>query len=223
MTKVSTGWILRFDDRTTSKSDQVTIHYGTTASFDEGQWFQEDPTSAGGEHLPYPQMSLVTFSRLKLNRRIPNLSFQYAQVMSSSNGVFLIPSKVRHDHFTFHHAKGATRQYLRDALSLNAAVYPFDNDAQDNVTPTALTKGELVLAIGQNILSLKSQRWPEATRSDIAGIVTKLKSFRELVRRWPVAPATLPSQDYDQLLDLGATDRVFTLDIHTRLGLPPPD
>ena len=117
MTKTSSGWVLRFRDRTTSQSRRVTVPYGQTTSFDEGQWIQEDPTFSNfSEHLPYPQMSLVTFSHLKLNGRIPTLRFTYAQAMSTSNGVSLIPSKVRHNSFTFHHAKGDALQYLRDAL-----------------------------------------------------------------------------------------------------------
>jgi hypothetical protein len=224
MTKTSAGWTLRFDDRTTSMSNQVTIPYGGTTLFNEGEWIQEDPTYSNfNVHVPYPNMSLVTFSHLKLNQQVPQLSYQYAQVMSTSNGIFLIPSKVQHDHFTFHHAKGVALQYLRDALPLNSALYPFDTDAQNNVTPSSLTKRELVFALGAFVSDLKSQRWPKATHSDIAGIVTGMKSFKKLVQRWPVAPAKLPPQDYSELQNLGASNRVFTLDIHARLGLPPRD
>jgi hypothetical protein len=153
---------------------------------------------------------------------VPQLSYQYAQVMSTSNGIYLIPSKVKDDHFTFHRAKGATRQYLRDALPLNVALYPFDRDAQDNVTPSHTIKIELAIAISQFVTELKIQRWPTATRADIAGIESTMKSFQKLVERWPVAPAALPAQDYGELQSAGASNRVYVLDLHARLGLPPP-
>jgi hypothetical protein len=224
MTKTSAGWTLRFDDRTTSKHHQLTVDYGQTASFNEGQWIQEDPTLSNfNVHLPYPSMSLVTFSHLRLNDQVPKLSYQYAQVMSTSNGVYLIPSKVEDDHFTFHHAQGATLQYLRDALPLNATLYPFDRAADDNVTPSAFTKRQLLYAIGAFVSGLKIQHWPAATQRDIAGIETTMKSFQKLVQRWPVAPAALPAQDYSELQIVGESNHVFTLDIHARLGLPPPD
>jgi hypothetical protein len=224
MVKIGTGWKLRFDDRTTSKSNQVTIHYGRTTTFNEGEWIQEDPTTPDvNVHYPYPHMSLVTFSRLQLDQQAPQLSFQYAQVMSSSNGVFLIPSKVRHNQFTFHRAKGATRQYLQDALLLSTAIFPFDNDAQDNVSPSSSTVDGLLSALRTNISELKTQPWPKATRSDIAGIVTNLTRLRRLVRQWPVAPATLAPQYYNELRGIDTSDETFVLDIHARLGIPPRD
>lgn len=224
MTKTSSGWVLRFRDRTTSQSRRVSVRYGQTTSFNEGQWIQEDPTFSNfSEHLPYPPMSLVTFSHLKLNGRIPTLRFTYAQAMSTSNGVFLIPSKVRHNSFTFHHAKGDALQYLRDALPFNTAMYPFSQDVQDNVAPTAFTVQDVKNNIGQFIGNLASQHWPKGTRTDIAGIIANVRQLRTLVAHWPVAPASVGAELYGEFQDSRAAGDPYILDLHARLGIPPRD
>ncbi len=224
MTKTGDGWSLRFDDRTTSKSRHVVIRYGQTTTFNEGEWIQEDPTFANfSAHLDYPDMSLVTISRLELNRQRPHLSYQYAQAMSSSNGVFLIPSKVHRNSFTFHHAKGAALQYLRDVLPLNTAMYPFSFDAQDNVAPSRLTVHELLNSIHVFIATVKAQRWPKATRPDVSGIVTNLEGLKSLIARWPVAPSKVGPQLFGELQNSRAAGEQYVLDIHSRLGLPPRD
>jgi hypothetical protein len=224
MTKSSAGWTLRFRDRTSSQSGHVTIHYGATTSFNDGEWIQEDPTTGDFDvHLPYPKMSLVTFSHLRLNEQVPQLNFKYATVLSSSNGVYLIPTSVRHNRFTFHHAKGATLQYLQDALPLATALYPFDNDAQDNVTPSRFIVQDLESNIRVFASDLKTQRWPKATRPDIAGFVTYLNGLDNLVHTWPVASAVPAPQYYAELLSLGKSVNHFSVDLAAQLGIPPPE
>jgi hypothetical protein len=224
MTKSSTGWVLQFNDRTTAKHKAVTIHYGAATSFNLGQWIQEDPTlSSFDVHLPYPHMSLTTFTQLQINRGVPHLHFDDSQAMSSPNGVTLIPSKVRNDQFTFRHARGAAQQYLQDDVSLVTAEYPFDNDAQDNVTPTSLVEQVLQNALSNFVANLRAQSWPKATHSDIAGIVANKVRLEKLVQLWPVAPAKLPTQFYDKLSRLNDDLGLYTYDLHARLGLPPPD
>jgi hypothetical protein len=224
MTKSSTGWVLQFNDRTTSTHKAVTIHYGATTSFNLGQWIQEDPTLGSFDvHLPYPTMSFTTFTQLQIDRRVPHLHFDDAQAMSSPNGVTLIPSTVRSNQFTFHHASGAAQQYLQDDVSLATAEYPFDNDAQDNVTPTSLVEQVLQNALSNFVSNLRAQSWPKGTHSDIAGIVANKLRLEKLVQQWPVAPSKLPSQYYTKLSGLSDDLGLYTYDLHARLGLPPPD
>jgi hypothetical protein len=129
---------------------------------------------------------------------------------------------VHDNQFTFHHATGAAQQYLQDYLSLAAALYPFGIDAQDNVTPTYLVDQELLSALQAFVTNVQSQHWPEGTHADIAGIVAIRKRFEKLVEQWPVAPAKLPSQEYNKLTSLTDDLGDFTYDFYARLGLPPP-
>jgi hypothetical protein len=224
MTKSGTGWVLKFSDQTTSKHKSVTVHYGATTSFNLGQWIQEDPTLGSfNVHLPYPNMSLTTFTHLRINRGVPHLYFNDAGALTSPNGVTLIPSKVRNNQFTFHHAGGAAQQYLQDEVSLATAEYPFDNDAQDNVTPTSLVEQVLQNALTNFVSNLRAQSWPKGTHSDIAGIVANKQRLEKLVHQWPVAPSKLPPQYYNRLSGLNDDLGRFTYDLHARLGLPPPD
>ncbi len=142
MVQVTNGWRLSYDDVTTHSSNSVVIHYAKNVTFENPQWFQEDPVAPDfHDHEPYPSIGVTTFSDLTVNNRAPKLAADERQVLSTSSDVFLIPTLVRNDSFTYSHPSGYARQYLVDVLDANATMDPFQQALYSGLGPARRGEG----------------------------------------------------------------------------------
>ena len=123
----STGWVLHFEDLSTGSSHKVVTDYGAGKDLDFSEWFQEDPVASADplRNLPYASMPEVTFSRLEVNGRSPDLQRKDAEAMDVANGPLLVPTNFRADGFVVMPATGYARQYLSDVAGNNLALQMF--------------------------------------------------------------------------------------------------
>ena len=222
MVQTSRGWRLHFDDLTENAPETVTIPYARGESFDSAQWFQEDPTVGGlADHLPYPSIALTTFSRMTVDGSKPNLVRGDSSVLSTADDVFLIPTKVHHDHFTYRNAAGPARQYLHDIFDYNAALYPFNVDIFYKRAPTKAVITKLVATLSVLGANLKSQQWPSKLSSAVKGDRMLVSAYAKLFTTFPTAPGPLSASALTQLSNV-TRDNYFYADVlRSELGLPP--
>jgi len=80
-------WRVSITDVTSQRSATFTTRQETGAAFNQAQWLQEDITDAKtGRPFPYPRLTPLRFSKVKVNRRIPTLAQVHDQQMSVGDG-----------------------------------------------------------------------------------------------------------------------------------------
>ncbi len=168
MNQTSRGWRLHYYDVTQKVPETITVHYARGSSFFSAQWLQEDPTVGGlSVHLTYPSVSMTTFSHLSVDDTKPTMTKDDRSVLSTADGVYLIPTGVTNDHFTYTNAAGPTRQYLSDVFAYNAALYPFQVDMFYNRAPSQSVAHRIVSALETMQTEFESPTWPVS----VAGVV----------------------------------------------------
>lgn len=225
MVKSPSGWKLTLTDNLRRLATGLLVRDSPSDPYNQAEWLQEDPvmTVSVGHDLPYPALSPVAFIDLAVNGHHPRLSFDDAQALSSSNGIFMVPSRFTHDSFTMAPAAGAAKQYLRDALSLDNANIPFAAALRSWHTESAATKRAavqaFVAAISANRSALAGQAWPPSARPLIGQVVKVQKAAVGFLNFWLTSggvasgdPPAIPSVD----LITPTADRLRSV-----LGLPP--
>jgi len=178
MTQTPTDWILRIDDLTENWSQTIRTHFAEHTHFVQGQWLQEDPPPSlnSAQDLPYPVTTIVRFSDVKIDSRIPTLPYDNAQALSGFGGVFLVPTVFSDDAFALPSAQGAAKQYLSDAARFDSDLYRIDIGLAASHEPLSLGQrrraaGQVVLAFsGFNAVILR-QSWPASGEADIQQLV----------------------------------------------------
>jgi hypothetical protein len=217
------GWRLSFDDVTDATPETITVPYARGATFDLGQWIQEDPTEGGlTQHLAYPSMAAPTFSHLSLDSAAPTIREDYGQVLSTASGVHLVPTAVARNQFTFHGATGAARQYLDDVFPYDEALYPLQVDLFDNRAPNTTTVQRLSSTLSTLRNQLMTQTWPTALRPAIKADANEMSGYLQLYDRFATSPQRQSIKYWarDKVLNVPFTR--LSVRIHQLLGLPPP-
>jgi hypothetical protein len=184
-------WSVGFVDWTELARRMLLIKSATVSST-LAEWVQEDPTTtaAATADAPYPVMTAPVFTNLLLNRLRPTLPYIDGQVLSTENGTFLVPSRVRNDGFAFITPQGAVRQYLIDAFHFNTQYFRIvvDLSRWSELDPAsrrgALSK--LVRAYSVSRSSLIGQYWPARARSDVAAMAQRVNVCIQAIRRAPL-------------------------------------
>lgn len=148
----------------------------TGAVFNQAEWLQEDPGLPHGRHAPYPLLSTVGFSHLKVNSGAPS----YARIRStwmSENHVDLAPSPLVNDSFSFAPTQPTpiALHYVQIQIEFDVALNTFNADLKDwnartSVHVMASERSALASAIAANIQELSCGQWP----IDVQGPCAKL-------------------------------------------------
>jgi hypothetical protein len=222
MRQTTGGWRLSFDDVSDATPETITVPYASGASFNLGQWIQEDPTEGGlSQHLPYPSMQAPTFSHLTLDASVPKVHEADAQVLSTKSGVHLVPTLATHNQFTFQNATGAARQYLNDVFAYDVALYPLQVDVFLKESPNAATLARLETTIAKLREQWQTQTWPAGLRGAIQDDVNQMSEYLTLYKEFPSSPKKHP-MFLARFNSLNAQNSLLSRRVHHLLGLPPP-
>jgi Peptidase A4 family len=173
MTRNPAGWKLEVKNLSAKWTRSIEVHYGTGESFTHGEWIQEDPASARitSTDVPYANTSVVTFQHLRVDERVPHLEFEDALVLSTVDGTYLVPTRVRHDAFSLEPARGAARQFLADAENFDSSLYPATVLNLSASHPSARTQRTLVATMVKSYSRfgerIRTQPWPASDRAMI--------------------------------------------------------
>jgi hypothetical protein len=216
------GWRLSFDDVTTNDFESVPVAYARGADFDAPQWFQEDPTIGGlSSHAAYPTISPTTFRDLTVNGAMPSVPEYDAQVLSTQNGVHLVPTTFKHDSFGFANAAGAARQYLGDVFAYNAAIYPFQVDLFYNRAVSAHDLDHIRSTLVTLEQDLQTQSWPKNLESAVKGDAKLVADYENEFDNLPSAPVRVSTQTLAHYQAADARDSHYADTLRHELGLPP--
>jgi hypothetical protein len=222
MVQTTNGWRLSFDDLTEKAHESTTIPYAPGAVFMSAQWIQEDPTIGGlSTHLPYPAIEAPTFSHLTLNERPPLLRHDDGQVLSTADGVFLVPTPYSHDQFTFSNATGPARQYLQDVFAFNAALYPLQIDLFLNHSPSRAVLRHLEATLTALETKLMTQTWPTNLQTAVQGDADAVSAYAKLFRHFTVAPKSMSAKEFQQFEAIPIHYDPLINKLRFKLGLPP--
>ena len=222
MVQTSQGWRLSYDDVTEHEHHSFLVAYGGGSTFDSAQWFQEDPTVGGvAVHVAYPVMAAPTFTHVTLNDVAPRLEVKNGQVLMTANGVYLVPTAFSDDHFTFHNATGAARQYMADIYPYDAALYPFDVSEFLHQSPSSAVLGKIDSTLHVLKNELRRQSWPTNAQSAVKGDEKFLSDYQRLFGEFSVAPAPLNPRELARFKAVGLSDVAYPNALRHVLGLPP--
>jgi hypothetical protein len=222
MVQVARGWRLSFDDVTDGTPETITVPYGRGSNFDTAQWIQEDPTIGGpAHHIPYPVIAPTTFTHLTLDNSSPRFQLDDGSVLSTADGVYMIPTLPAHDQFSFRDAAGPTRQYLQDVFAYDAALYPFRVDLFYNQSPSRAVLGKMESTLTTLKSDLKSQTWPKSMKPTVKRLTKEMTRFLEFYPGFSVAPQPLNGQELARLDQMNFDNDVVANAFRRELGLPP--
>jgi hypothetical protein len=222
MVQVPRGWRLSFDDRTDNEHETITVPYADGASFQSAQWIQEDPTVDGlSRHLTYPAIAPPTFVDMTLDNRPPQLLRGDGQVLSTADHVFLVPTMVHHNQFTFTNATGPARQYLQDVFAFNAALYPFQIDVIVNRSPTKTVVRHIRATLASLETNLRTQSWPANVTTSVKAEAEAVAAYAKLFRHFTIAPKPLSEKELQFLQTIPLRYDPVIDELRSQLGLPP--
>ncbi len=217
------GWRLSFDDLSDATPETITVPYARGALFNLGQWIQEDPTFDGlAHHLPYPSMQAPTFSHMTLDSTVPTIHGSNGQVLSTASGVHLVPTPVTDNHFTFHNATGAARQYLNDVFPYDRALYPLQVDLFFKEVPSDAVVHRLGTTLSTLQQKLMTQTWPTDLRATIKDDATQMSGYLKLYNEFATSPQRTSTKYWARDKTLNVPFSRLADRIHHLLGLPPP-
>jgi hypothetical protein len=224
MVQVPRGWRLSFDDLTDNTPETITVPYAAGSSFSSGQWIQEDPTIGGlSTHLPYPSIAPTTFEDMTLNTSKPSFDFAESQALSTVGGVYMVPSKVTGDRFTFTEATGPARQYLGDVFAFDAALYPFQVDLFYNRSPSRDVRRQMVSTLATLQSNLTTQTWPASMARAVKSDDKEITLYLKLYRSFTLAPKPLSDVEVARLESINHHNSSIVNNFRRQLGLPPVD
>jgi Peptidase A4 family len=223
MVQRADGWDLNVTDVTHPMSRRLGTLYGANTSFTDAQWFQEDPVPHALHPVndyPYPTMSTVTFTHLRLNGRAPILAYADAHALVSPNGVVLVPTPIADDGFSLPPPTGPQARYLSAVAPNNAAWNAVYSDLKlGSQSEVASDTSAYIEAIDDEDARLGSQTWPPNATAAIGSLIHANEQERAELRAWIATPA--PS--LRTFLKIGSDGRAHAAanQIRHALGLPP--
>lgn len=226
MLRNAVGWQLSVKDLTDDWHKTIEVRYGDGDPFTQGEWTQEDPSNGQGSDVTYADTSKVSFQNLRINGAKPTLRYEDEGALSTSDGVYLVPTPVRHDAFTMVAPQGAALQYLADAQRFDSAANPLIDHLfsmfASKRRPTSADVGivsQVAFLYGASAHIDTSQTWPASARSADARLAGEAMKLSSRLLEWADGKGHARSQ-LAQAMD----DLPFHLAAeHFRkvLGLPP--
>jgi hypothetical protein len=219
------GWVLEVEDRTTHVAIRKVLTYGAGASYTQGEWLQEDPTSAivVATDLPYPATSTVHFERLEVNGAHPRLPLDDGQTLMATGGIDLTPTPLTHDAFSMVRPGPAGEQYLADAARLDGALSSYDVELSSWASaPIAARTSDITVllrAYAHFDLSLESQVWPLPARPALQVLVQQNGQIVGACRNWEATGLGLGTPAFAEVQ--GAVARASSDAARADLGLAP--
>jgi hypothetical protein len=173
-------WKLSFDDTTLGQTRRVTTTQETGVQFNDAEWLQEDVTNGDTNTVyPYPTLSTVRFTDLRVNGKPPRYGAMFADWMSLPHSM-LAPGPLSGDAVQLRTAtiSPAGLRYLRLARPVNESAEDFLSASSDwtVATPPAKTRREITSftrVIARSLKALNASPWPAAARSAVAGVTRK--------------------------------------------------
>lgn len=172
------GWRMQITDTRDHSRFVKTIPI-VKADFNEAEWFQEDPTDELTDSpLPYPRLSRVRLTNLKLNGRVPAMALSNQEWMSVAGQDFA-PTPLRNGSYMVVPVQldPVQTQWVTARASYEAAAKKFDDEEATwrAHPPSSASAGEqlqpFLVALNSYCESLASQSWPRVPQSDIAALV----------------------------------------------------
>jgi hypothetical protein len=169
-----------------------TVHVALDAAdvFNVAVWHQEDVTDGRtGTPFPYPALSRVRFSALRVDGRKPRVDELTLSWMSTASAIYG-PAPSGSDGFSVGqiHPSHAALEYERLAVPQDLASYLFDAQLLSWSSSTSSSKIRAgcrryahVLAV--NISQLQRYRWPASARDDIERLIRSSREQIALLRR----------------------------------------
>jgi hypothetical protein len=225
MTQNDQGWYLKVHNITVGWSRSLEVHYGASERFTQAEWFQEDPADgyAASKDVPYPSLSNVAFEHIEVNRRAPRIRYSDAEVLSTSNGVSLVPTHPHNDGFALLPASPVAVQFLTDYVSYEAAVAPANIAYYKDLLrpesaplPSLTTMTRPMEALSQ---ALASQSWPAADQRKVDAFIRDIEHNVRALKTW-----SLTSDRSWATLSSIVRNRTYLQDgnrLRLSLGLPP--
>jgi len=106
------------------------------------------PIAQFGPGPALPVTTIVRFSDVKIDSRIPTLPYDNAQALPGFGGVFLVPTVFSDDAFALPSAQGAAKQYLSRCRPVRLRLYRIDIGLAASHEPLSL--GQRRRAAGQS-------------------------------------------------------------------------
>jgi hypothetical protein len=190
MSKNPAGWKLAVRNLTVGWSRSLEVHYGAGENFTHGEWIQEDPASARvtSTDVPYARTSIVSFQHLEVDEHVPHLKFADALVLSTVDGTYLVPTRLRHDAFSLEPASGAARQFLADAETFDSSLYPTAvSDLSDGHLSASSRRSqiaEVARSYDRFADEIKVQIWPVSDRSMIRRFARDNTRLAQHLSQW---------------------------------------
>jgi len=229
MSAVSNGWRLTFIDGTSHLTLRKKVTYGNGVVPTQAEWFQEDPSDTDENppsELPYPDMSDVGFSSVKVNGGVPSLGLNNGQVLLSSTGHILVPGTFRGDEFALSAPTGLPKQYLVIADREDQSSTNFDQSISDWSRLSSQDRRSSVetevVALTQNVDHIHQLPIPQEDRATFAAFENHLELVRQDLRAWGQSGLSLSSERYHKYLGDAQTTSEYSDPVREDLGLPPP-
>jgi hypothetical protein len=182
------GWELNIDDTSVPLPPAVASHYGAGTAFTSSSWTQEDPSPSvpSVTDEPYPTMSPVSFTHVLLNEHAPTLAYDgNAHVLSSPNGVFLVPTHFNNDGFSVQPATPLQARYLAIIESVNAHTNLLNAPVAAGNRAAALAVLPAVIdSITAANTQLAATTWPPKIRASIAALIHISSESIASLRAW---------------------------------------
>lgn len=223
MVQTSQGWRLSYDDVTQHLHRTFLVAYGAGSSFDSAQWLQEDPTiGSPANHVAYPTMQAPTFTHLTQNDKAPLLGEANGQVLMTADGVYLVPTSVDEDQFTFENATGAARQYLHDIYPYDVALYPFQVSQFLQQSPSTAVLQNINSTLAALAVALRTQTWPANALGAVKNDEKFVADYQKQFASFSAAPSPLTQREVARFKAVGERDGGYPAALRHVLGLPPP-
>jgi hypothetical protein len=219
------GWRLTVKNLTFNWTHSIEVSYGARDLYNQAEWLQEDPAAGviTDRDAPYADISTVTFEHLKVNNHRPDLNFADAQALATDRGVYLVPTQPMGNQFSLLPARGATRQYLKDAEEFEAASEPIalqivKPSDRKQLSPMSIAE-ILVHCYGVLDNQLRTQRWPDPTRPAITQVMRDIGGIRFRIAGWAKSKDATTGA-LRRIVGSATVHRDLT-QLRESLGLPP--
>lgn len=228
LVQVPKGWRLTIRNARTGRATSLTVPY-RTRGFDEAEWFQEDPTDERtNSPVPYPALSAVRFTDVRLNGHAPRLSLGDEGWMSA-RGQAWAPTPLREDAFTIERRTLSPEQlrWVSALAPLRVAANEFDNleSTWRAHPPTAATARDelrpLELAYATTQRTMTAMSWPLIGRTGLDRLFAAHGQDIDALRVVAAAEPRPTPRDLARLASARVTLFAVEQSVDSRIGLPP--
>jgi hypothetical protein len=157
-----------------------------------------------------------------VNDRVPRLTFNNAQALSTASGTYLVPTHIHSDSFSLVSAAGATRQYLSDTQVLESALFPVEKYVlafgHESKSSQETQVAALASACSKFENKLDTQPWPTRDTRALQQLEQDMKTFQVRLGEWGRTHGSMI--ELKRIVNDG-TWRAGDTRLRSQLGLPP--